>query len=307
MLNRVVMNCVQCKFNFILWALFHVTDNSQFHTRLSLALTAGYRSSCWSIQYVKVSPQETDWKSTRGQISWWKKQSPIKPHLQPSAVFSFDEKLIPRDSFQHFTFPSFFLASQIEVQMPLSNSVQTLNRVKLVNLLNHLNTVSPQQHFILSFYTVSIWSLYHNTVKPFWTLKLSQDLPPTLLKLHLCNLCQKWFRLHQDHLGHKQTQTHTHTRRAKPQASNTILSSTRHQVGRLWRELCQCVSVWVFPLLLSLSPCLSPSIALTYSPSPFWDKMARWFPILHVNPQHTDCSDGTPTPDPLLCFTQLCL
>lgn len=63
-------------------------------------------------------------------------------------------------------------------------------------------------------------------------------------------------------------------------------------------SMCQCVS--------SVSPCLPPSISLTYSPSPFWDKTARWLPILHANPQHTDCSPDTPTTRLLLHSRHLC-
>lgn len=179
-------------------------------------------------------------------------------------------------------------SNKFKFRRPPHNSPQTLDLVKRIHRLNHLNPFPPLQHFILPYSLVSIHlgrplPLRHLTVllhcfnTSYFLLSGISNPPGTFLGLswsHVCNLClihHKQCKSQEDHLRREHTSAQRDTCKhtgTNTQTSNPILSSNRHQVGRLRRELCQCVSVWVFPLLLSLS--LSPSIHLSHLlPLPF--------------------------------------
>lgn len=77
---------------------------------------------------MEVSPREAQPGNPRGQSEQFLIEETVSLHWQ----------LILRDGLQSYTACSLFLFLQIQVQMPLSNSL-LLDPVKLVNLLNHLN------------------------------------------------------------------------------------------------------------------------------------------------------------------------
>lgn len=195
---------------------------------------------------------------------------------------------------------------------PLLNSPQTLDPVKLDNLLNHLNSLPASlQHFILLFSTVSIHlgrplPSHHFTGN--WDLQSPPGISLTIwrLYLHLFFMHQKQCKSPRDDVCHK----HTHTG-ANTQTSGLILSSNRHQVGRLHRELCQCVSVWVFSLLpslpLSLSLPVSLYLSLSLTPPPLsetkWPDGFQSYMLIH-NTQTVALTHLSPRQ--LLPFTPLC-